>query len=137
MYHHLKARKAKRAVAPPLPQHLSVGPQPDDVRISDGRRRKREQSDVCDAIITSFVLLCQSRLLEGGRGGVRKEINKNYRLWQTPHPCLTSLKASFRLFRLAFCSVSQALGGSDPHSHPRPAHYDLLLTTIQAHLTYT
>lgn len=68
---------------------------------------------------------------------VRKEINKNYRLWKTLHPCLTSLKASFRLLRPAFCSVSQALGGSDPHSHPRPAHYDLLFTTIQAHLMYT
>lgn len=52
------------------------------MRGADGGRRKTEQSDVRDAIITSFVLLCQSRLLEGGRargkGGRdgRKERNK-------------------------------------------------------------
>lgn len=76
MYHHLKARKAKRAVVPPPSISASVrslmmrGSVMEGMRGADGRRRKREQSDVCDAIITNFVLLCQSRLLEGrGEGG--------------------------------------------------------------------
>lgn len=47
-------------------------------------RETREWSDVCDAIITSFVLLCQSRPLKGGRRRRRRWWKKYKKcLWQT------------------------------------------------------
>lgn len=72
--------KHEGADSPSLPSVSLLIRGPDDERISDGKdegtRGRREWSDVCDAIITSFVLLCQSRPLEeegGMEGGGREK----------------------------------------------------------------
>lgn len=96
IYHRLEAWKAKRAFAL---QHLCLILQPSDERIGEGRweemmegggerERRGEEGDVHNAIITSFVLLCQFRLQVEGRKKKKesRKINKNYFLWQTIHP---------------------------------------------------
>lgn len=72
--------KHEGADSPSLPSVSLLIRGLDDERISDGKdegtRGRRERSDVCDAIITSFVLLCQSRPLEeeeGMEGGGREK----------------------------------------------------------------
>lgn len=73
-----KQGKHEGADSPSLPSASLLIRGPNDERISDGKDEgtvARGGSDVCDAIITSFVLLCQSRPLEE-KEGTEAEGNK-------------------------------------------------------------